>query len=62
MKDGADNETIARRLGLSLDTIKTHMRRLMYKVGVGSRTALVVAVGVRREVVAFTPNSHVVDF
>jgi DNA-binding NarL/FixJ family response regulator len=41
--DGAGNEIIARRLGIALDTVKTHMRRIMVKAGCDSRAALLAA-------------------
>ncbi len=34
---GASNKAIARRLGLSPNTVKTHLKRLFDKLGVGSR-------------------------
>lgn len=44
VKDGASNIQIARRLYVSEDTVKTHLRTIMARCGVGSRTELVVAV------------------
>lgn len=38
---GATNEAIAARLGLSPNTVKTHLKRLFEKLGVATRTAAV---------------------
>lgn len=48
--DGATNEEIAERLGLSVDTIKTYMQGVRRATGIKDRTALAVAL-VRRQVV-----------
>ena len=40
MVAGANNKTIARELGLSLATVKTHIQHIFHKVEVSSRTAL----------------------
>ena len=37
---GANNKTIARELGLSLSTVKTHLQHAFHKTGVSSRTEL----------------------
>lgn len=42
--DGSDNETIARRLQISRDTVNTHVRAMMRKANLPSRTALALAV------------------
>lgn len=44
LNDGADNETIARRMGVQYDTAKTHLRNLLAKSGMPNRTALALAV------------------
>jgi DNA-binding NarL/FixJ family response regulator len=44
LADGASNAAIGKRLYLSEDTVKTHLRTIMAKAGVGNRTELVVAV------------------
>lgn len=45
MKDGADNATIARRVGLSVDTVKSHLKAVYKKCPVQvDRTSLVVAI------------------
>jgi len=41
-RDGANNQQIADRLGLSIDTVKTYMVRMHRKFEVDNRTALVV--------------------
>lgn len=43
-RDGADNETIARRLGIARDTVKTHLRDLNVKCDTANRTELAVEV------------------
>lgn len=42
LKDGADNDTIALRLGCAPDTVKSHMKLLLGKAGLSTRTELVV--------------------
>lgn len=42
-RDGAPNHVIARRLGIDIETVKTHLRRAMAASGCTSRTALVAA-------------------
>jgi DNA-binding NarL/FixJ family response regulator len=61
VKDGADNLTIGRRMGLHLETAKSHIRSAMNKCDMPSRTALAVAV-VRGEIIVYGPNSRVVEF
>jgi DNA-binding NarL/FixJ family response regulator len=46
--DGATNRVIARRLELSLDSVKTHLCRLYRAFGVKDRTQLVVWVLTRK--------------
>jgi DNA-binding CsgD family transcriptional regulator len=41
---GYPNKTIAARLGISLWTVSTHLRRMFAKLGVNSRAALVARV------------------
>lgn len=42
--DGADNATIARRLGISVDTVRVQFTRIRTRTGLTSKTALAVAV------------------
>ena len=42
--DGADNETIGRRLGLSTETVRSHLQAAYRRTGFNSRTALALAV------------------
>lgn len=44
LKDGADNPTIALRLGIAPDTVKCHIKILLAKTGLANRTELAVAV------------------
>lgn len=44
VRDGPDNATICRRLDMALDTVKTHIKHLLFKTGYTSRTELVVGV------------------
>lgn len=56
MKDGPDNATIGRRLGISEETVKTHLKGVYRKCPVQvNRTALVVAI-FRDEVKIVTPG------
>lgn len=41
--DGADNATIARRLGLAEETVKHYMKSVLRRTGYATRTQLVVA-------------------
>jgi DNA-binding CsgD family transcriptional regulator len=47
LADGLGNKQIAARLGISTNTVKTHLELLFEKIGVSSR-AEAVATGVRR--------------
>ncbi len=47
LADGLGNKQIAARLGISANTVKTHLELLFEKIGVSSR-AEAVATGVRR--------------
>jgi DNA-binding NarL/FixJ family response regulator len=42
---GKSNKDIARRLGLSVETIKDHVQAVLRALGVSSRTQAVLAVG-----------------
>jgi DNA-binding NarL/FixJ family response regulator len=44
MVDGADTPTIARRMDVSVDTVKCHLRRIYLKSGYSSRVELALAV------------------
>lgn len=43
-KDGADGDTIARRLKITRHTVKSHVWRMQQKAGLSTRLELVVAV------------------
>jgi DNA-binding NarL/FixJ family response regulator len=45
--EGLSNKSIARKLGLSEGTIKSHLHLIYPKIGVGSRTALMIALAIR---------------
>jgi len=47
LAEGLSNKAIAARLGISTNTVKTHLELLFEKIGVSSR-AEAVATGVRR--------------
>ena len=42
---GKPNKDIARRLGLSVETVKDHVQAVLRALGVNSRTQAVLAVG-----------------
>jgi DNA-binding NarL/FixJ family response regulator len=42
--DGPDDETIARRLGISVDTVRTHLKAAYRKIGTNRRTAVALMV------------------
>jgi PAS domain S-box-containing protein len=48
--DGLENEAIARELFISTETVKSHVRRILQKLGAHSRT-YAVAVALRRAIV-----------
>lgn len=52
--EGLTNGEIGTRLGLTEDTIKTHMRRAMKKLGARSR-AHVVVIAIRRGIIRLKP-------
>lgn len=39
VRDGASNRTIGRRLGISEDTVKSHVKAILRKTGAANRTA-----------------------
>jgi len=47
LRQGLANKVIAERLGIGLSTVKTHVHRVLAKVGVASRAELVAAFFVR---------------
>lgn len=46
--DGASNVAIARRLCVSIETVKTHVQRIMRKMGASSRAHVIALVNQRR--------------
>lgn len=50
MADGFDNDEISRHLGISRETVKTHVRRLLHKLGARGRTHA-AALAVRRDLI-----------
>jgi len=44
LRDGADNQTIAKRLYVTEDTVKSHLKKLLARTGAKTRGELVVAV------------------
>jgi DNA-binding NarL/FixJ family response regulator len=42
-RDGADNQRIANRLGVTMNTVKCQLHRVMQEAGMPDRTALAVA-------------------
>lgn len=54
VRDGATNATIAARLHVTEDTVKSHVKNLLLAIGVDNRTAAVVAV-LRRHVLVQPP-------
>lgn len=61
VRSGGDNLYIAGRLGLSHNTIKTHMLRVNRRVKARNRTALALAI-VRSQVVVVNLQGRVVEF
>ena len=43
VREGASNKRIALKLGISLSTVKTHMRNILTKTEVANRTELVAS-------------------
>lgn len=58
--DGADNMTIALRLRVSRDTVKTHIANLFIKAGVSNRTALVINI-CRGHIIVLDPQGILSD-
>jgi DNA-binding NarL/FixJ family response regulator len=52
MFDGSDNETIARRLSLTSDTVRTHLRNIYARAGIHTRTELALAIERQQVVLA----------
>jgi DNA-binding NarL/FixJ family response regulator len=46
LADGMHTEEVARQLGLSTETVRTHTKRILSKLGAGTRTQA-VAIGIR---------------
>lgn len=64
LRDGADNETIARRMKpapLSIETIRTHFQRIYRKCGHPGRLGMALALA-RGELLVIDPSGRVVDF
>lgn len=61
LEDGAENKIIGKRLYLTEDTIKTHMRKIMRKARAANRTELVVSI-LRREIFVLDLSRRVVEF
>lgn len=60
-RDGAANADIGKRLHMSLDTVKTHLKKIGDKTGIHTRTALVAAI-YRGTVVIIGPGRDRVEF
>lgn len=60
LKDGADNQAIADRLWISLDTVKTYMKRMMQKTGLSNRTILALALQ-RRDILMMDSLGRVIE-
>lgn len=45
LRDGADSETIGRRMGLKASTVDFYLKAVLRKTGTHSRVSLVVALG-----------------
>jgi DNA-binding CsgD family transcriptional regulator len=50
MAEGLDNDEISKHLFISRETVKSHVRRLLHKLGARSRTHA-VAVALRRDLI-----------
>ena len=57
-RDGADNETIARRLDCSIETVRSHLSGLYERTGMQSRTELAVALARQHIELAVAPRQH----
>lgn len=57
MLDGADNATIARRMGVGYETVKDYMKTILSSTGLTSRTSLVLALE-RRQVKVHVVNRN----
>lgn len=58
LADGARDETIAKRLGVKTDTIKSHVRRILGATRCQSRTELIVALYRKRVRIAADPEQE----
>lgn len=61
VRDGAENVTIAKRLHLSYDTVKTHLKRVTCRIQTPNRTALAVGL-VRGDIVVRDLENRVHEF
>lgn len=60
LKSGEDNQAIADRLYLSIETVKTHMRKIYRKAGVDNRTELVIRL-LKQQIVPTDIHDRVID-
>lgn len=61
LEGGAENKTIGKRLYLTEDTVKSHLKSIMRKTRTANRTELAVSV-LRREVFVLDMYRRVIEF
>lgn len=59
--DGADNATLARRLEVDVETVKTYVGQMLRRTQIPNRTALAVAV-LRDDLVVIDRDNRPVEF